>query len=289
MKRNSSIHGIVLIVLALQVLPFSDIIAKYLSETLPVIQVIWARFFFHCLFSGTYCAVKYGRSSVMPKFSSILFYRSVALFCAVGLFYVSIHNVPLTTSLTLWFVEPFILTAMAAAFFGERVTNFQWAVVLVGFCGILIAIRPDIVEWHWAYIVGLCSGVFYALFLLLTRFIDKDTPQLVSVYQTGLFGCIAASLVVAPFWVTPSIEQLVLLAATGLIAAIAHLLIVKSFELADASTIAPFTYSEILMASVLGYLVFGHVPDIWLYVGLMVIVTSGTVLAYTKNKPATAQ
>lgn len=288
-KRNTEsgqrreMIGILTIVAALQILPFSDIMAKYLSLSLPIIQVIWGRFFFHCIVTGIYSSVVYGPRYLAPNLSAMLLLRSASLFAAVGLFYVTIHYLPLTTSLTLWFVEPFILTLMAALILKEKVTAYQWLAIFVGFVGIVVAIRPTVVEWHWAYIVGLLAGFFYALFLFLTRFIDSKIPSVVSVYHTGLAGGIIASAAVAPYWVSPTVSQWALLIACGLVAAIAHLLIIKSFELASASTIAPFTYSEIVTGAILGFIVFSDAPDVWLFVGLAIVVGSGIALAKAKQ------
>lgn len=275
--------GILTIVAALQVLPFSDIMAKYLSLSLPLIQVVWGRFFFHCIATGAYSAVLHGPSVLKPPLSIMLLSRSAALFAAVGLFYVTIHYLPLTTSLTLWFIEPFILTLMAAVFLKEKVSPLQWLAVLLGFVGILVAMRPTLVDWHWAYLTGVFAGIFYALFLFLTHFIDTKTPAVVSVYHTGLAGCLIASLAVVPHWINPLPAQWLLLIATGIVAALAHLLIIKSFEWARASIIAPYTYTEIIMGAVLGYLVFADMPDVWVFVGLAIVIASGIALVRSKQ------
>lgn len=282
-NQSGELIGILTVIIALQILPISDIIAKYLSLSLPIIQVIWGRFFFHCIVTGVYSSIAYGPRYLIPKMSPMLLLRSVALFAVVGFFYITIHYLPLTTSLTLLFIEPFILTFMAAVVLKEKVTPHQWFAVAAGFAGIVIAIRPTAVEWHWAYIVGLFAGFSYALFLFLTRFIDSKTPSVVSVYHTGLAGGIIASTVVLPYWVAPTIGQWGLLLACGFVAAVAHLLIIKSFEIANASTIAPFTYSEIVMGSILGYFVFSDTPDIWLFIGLSIVIGAGILLAKPKQ------
>ncbi len=277
-QTHREILGILTIVAALQILPFSDIMAKYLALSLPIVQVVWGRFFFHCIATGVYSFAFYGPRFLKPALSMMLVIRSAALFAAVSLFYVTIHYLPLTTSLTLWFVEPFILTLMAAVILKEKVTPYQWLAILIGFIGIVVATRPTLVDWHWAYVTGLLAGFFYALFLFMTRFIDYKVPAVVSVYHTGLVGGIIASFAVVPYWIPPTPMQWMLLIATGIVAAIAHLLIIKAFERASASTIAPFTYTEIIMGAVLGYLVFSDMPDIWLFIGLAIVVASGVAL-----------
>lgn len=115
------ISGIALSVLALQILPVSDSLAKHASASLPILQVVWAGFFFHCLGTGLYTAVRHGPRTLLPNVSWVLAARSAVLFMAIGLFYVAIHRMPLTTALTLWFVEPFLLTILAMIVFREKV------------------------------------------------------------------------------------------------------------------------------------------------------------------------
>jgi len=280
--------GILLIVLALQILPVSDAIAKYVSQALPIIQVIWARFFFHCVLTGIYCGSKYGIASLIPSPKSVLFARGAALFAAVSLFYITVHYLPMTTTLTLWFVEPFILTIMAVAFFREEVSAVGWCAVALGFVGILFAIRPDVIEFHFSYLAGLAAGVAYAVFLLLSRAIDENSPPLVSVYHTGLVGCAASSAFMPFVWVPPSHSQWALLTGIGAVAACAHFFVVRAFAEAKASTLAPFTYTEIFAATILGYVIFDNVPSVSTVLGLVLIAFSGILIAVRTQpvKPA---
>ena len=282
--------GIFLLVIALQILPVSDTLAKYLSASLPVLQVIWARFFFHCLVTGLYTAARHGPRLLLPTVSWTLTARSAALFFAVALFYVAIHQMPLTTALTLWFVEPFLLTLLALIVFKEKVAPLQWLAIAVGFLGIVLAIRPSAENWQWSYLIGLGAGMGYAVFLLLTRVVESRIPAIVSVYQTGLVGCVLSSIAVIPVWQSPSAIQWWQLMATGCVAAIAHFLIIKAFERAEASVLAPFTYAEVITATILGILVFGDVPDLWAYAGLAIIMLSAiAVVPREPRREAAAQ
>jgi drug/metabolite transporter (DMT)-like permease len=275
---SRQLTGILLLVIALQILPISDTLAKYLSASLPVLQVIWARFFFHCLATGLYSAWQYGPRMLLPTVSWTLTARSAALFLAVALFYVAIHHMPLTTALTLWFVEPFLLTLLALVVFKEKVAPLQWLAIAVGFLGIVLAIRPSAETWQWSYLIGLAAGMGYAVFLLLTRVVENRIPAIVSVYQTGLVGCVLSSIAVIPVWQSPSAIQWLQLVATGCVAASAHFLIIKAFERAEASLLAPFTYAEVITATILGVVVFGDAPDRWAYAGLGLIILSAIVV-----------
>lgn len=285
-RKRNHLAGIVAIVAAMQVIAFSDAAAKYLSLTLPLMAVIWGRFFFHALFTGVYVGFKHGVRALNPAMSGVLAARGAALFCAVGLLYATIQRIPLATGLTLWFVEPFILTLLCRWLLKEKVSAAQWAAIAVGFAGVVIAIKPTVAPFDVAYLTGLGAGVFYALFLFLTRYIDGDTPQLVSVFHTGLVGAAAASILVLFSWPAagPTVWEWTLLMFAGGVAAIAHIFVIKSFEKTDASVIAPYTYSEIIMAAILGYLVFGDRPDLYLIIGCALIITSGLIVGRHKTR-----
>jgi len=283
-RHQNHLAGIIAIVVAMQVIAFSDAAAKWLSMSLPLLVVIWGRFFFHALFAGVYVGCKYGARALNPALSNILLARGAALFCAVGLLYATYQRIPLATGLTLWFIEPFILTLLCLWWLKERVSGAQWAAIAIGFAGVVIAIKPAVAPFDIAYITGLCAGVFYALFLFATRYIEGDVPPLVSVFHTGLIGAVAASVIVVFNWQTPSAWEWALLMFTGAVAAIAHIFVIRAFEKTDASIIAPYTYSEIVMAAVLGYLIFGDRPDIYLVIGCALIIASGIIVVRHKTK-----
>jgi len=285
-RQQNHLAGIIAIVAAMQVIAFSDTAAKYLSMSLPLMTVIWGRFFFHALFAGVYVGFKHGARALNPALSKILLARGAALFCAVGLLYATYQRIPLATGLTLWFIEPFILTLLCLWLLKEKVSGVQWAAIAIGFAGVVIAIKPAVAPFDIAYLTGLAAGVFYALFLFLTRFIDGDTPPLVSVFHTGLVGAAAAS-VLALFSLPaspPTVWEWTLLMFAGGVAAIAHIFVIKSFEQTDAAVIAPYTYSEIVMAAILGYLVFGDRPDAYLITGCALIIASGIIVVRHKTR-----
>ena len=119
-QKQDQLAGIISIVVAVQVISFSDAAAKYLSMTLPLLVALWGRFFFHALFTGVYVGLCYGRRALNPAVSRILLARGAALFLAVGLLYATIQRIPLTTGLTLWFIEPFVLTLLCYLFLREK-------------------------------------------------------------------------------------------------------------------------------------------------------------------------
>jgi len=122
----------------------------------------------------------------------------------------------------------------------------------------------------------------------MTRILDEDLPPTVSVYQTGLVGCIVSTVFVTTLWVSPTPMQWIILVAIGLVAALAHLLIIRAFQHADASTLAPFTYAEVIAAAFLDFAVFGNVPTTGTVLGLVLIVISAIVIA-VRVKPRRAR
>lgn len=273
--NNNNLYGIFSIIIAVQLLPFSDITSKYLALSLPLLQVLWGRFFFHALFTGIYTFVKYDLKTLNPLSSYIAVLRGAALLLAVGCLYVTISRVPLTTGLTLWFVEPFFLILLSAVVLKTKIHKIQWISVFIGFAGVVVAIRPIVTPFDIAYVTGLLSGFFYALFLFLTHYIDNKSPKIAQVFHTGIVGAVVCSFATIPVWQTPTINEIGLLMFSGIIAAIAHIYIIRAFEKTKPDILAPYTYSEIIMAAILGYLVFSDYPDIYLIIGICMIIFSG--------------
>jgi len=178
-------------------------------------------------------------------------------------------------ALTLAFVAPLVTTALSPFFLGEQVGLRRWSAVLVGFVGSLIVIRPGFIDFNLASIAALGTGVFYGIYLIITRKLHTSDNPLLTLLLTGVVGAVCGSLVVPVVWSNPSFNQWFLLALMGIFACIGHLFLILSLKYADASKLAPFGYFEIITNLILGYYFFKDFPDIWTWVGFSIIVSSG--------------
>jgi len=261
--------------LAWAILPFMDTIAKYLSSDLSFFQITWARYFFTVVFALSFMFFFSRKNltwSTQPKLQIL---RGLTLFFANVLFFYSISIISMAKALILAFIAPLVTTALSPFLLGEQVGFRRWFAVLVGFVGSLIVIRPGFIDFNLASVAALGTGVFYGIYLIITRKLHTSDNPLLTLLLTGVVGAVCGSLIVPVVWINPSFNEWSLLALMGVFACIGHLFLILSLKYADASKLAPFGYFEIITNVILGYYFFMDFPDIWTWIGFSIIVSSG--------------
>ena len=267
--------AITLNLLAWVMLPIMDGFAKYLSSTIPVLQITWSRYFFTVVIALPVILIFFKKNFKWTEQPKLQLIRGLLLFCANILFFYSISVISLAKALTLAFIAPLIVTILSPFFLGERVGIRRWLAVIVGFFGSLIVLRPGFVEINLASIAALGTGVLYGFYLIVTKKLHKSDHPLLTLLLTGVVGAIIGSLIVPSIWVQPSIQEWYMMFAIGFFASIGHLFLILSLKYADASKLAPFGYFEIITNIVIGYYFFNHFPDNWTFLGLFIIISSG--------------
>ena len=270
--------AIILNLLAWVMLPIMDGFAKYLSSTLPVLQITWSRYFFTVVIVLPIMLIFFRKNLTWTEKPKLQLIRGLLLFCANILFFYSISIISLAKALTLAFIAPLIVTALSPALLGEKVGFRRWAAVVIGFLGSLIVIRPGFVEFNLASIAALGTGILYGFYLIITRKLhDADNP-LLTLLLTGIVGAILGTMIMPTVWVQPTITEWYMMFAIGFFASIGHLFLILSLKYADASKLAPFGYFEIVPNIIIGYYFFNHFPDSWTFIGLFIIISSGTYI-----------
>ena len=256
-------------------LPVMDGFAKYLSSTIPVLQITWSRYFFTVVITLPIMLIFFRKNLIWSENPKLQLIRGLLLFCANILFFYSISIISLAKALTLAFVAPLIVTALSPVLLGEKVGIRRWAAVITGFIGSLIVIRPGFVEINLASIAALGTGVLYGFYLIVTRKLHTSDNPLLTLLLTGVVGAIISTMIMPAVWVKPTISEWYMMFAIGLFASIGHLFLILSLRYADASKLAPFGYFEIVTNIIIGYFFFNHFPDYWHFLGLFIIITSG--------------
>ena len=267
--------AIVLNLSAWVMLPIMDGFAKYLSSTLPVLQITWSRYFFTVVIVLPVMLIFFRKNLTWTEKPKLQLIRGLLLFCANILFFYSISIISLAKALTLAFIAPLIVTALSPVLLGEKVGFRRWAAVITGFIGSLIVIRPGFVEINLASIAALGTGVLYGFYLIVTRKLHNSDSPLLTLLLTGVVGVIIGSMIMPTVWVQPTITEWYMMFAIGFFASIGHLFLILSLKYADASKLAPFGYFEIFTNIIIGYYFFSHFPDNWTFLGLFIIITSG--------------
>jgi len=261
--------------LAWAILPFMDTIAKYLSSDLSFFQITWARYFFTVLFTLPFMFFFFRKNLTWTTQPKLQIFRGLTLLFANVLFFYSISVISMAKALTLAFVAPLITTALSPFFLGEKVGFKRWSAVIVGFIGSLIVIRPGFIEFNLASVAALGTGFFYGIYLIITRKLHRSDSPLLTLLLTGVVGFVVASFLVPVVWINPTFNQWSLLALMGIFACLGHLFLILSLKYADASKLAPFGYFEIVTNIILGYYFFSDFPDFWMWIGLLIIISSG--------------
>jgi drug/metabolite transporter (DMT)-like permease len=264
-------------------LPIMDGFAKYLSADLPILQITWARYFFTVIFTLPAIFLFYRQEFKWTEKPKLQLKRGLILLCANILFFYSISIISLAKALTLAFIAPLIVTALSPIFLKEKVGFRRWTAVIVGFIGSLIVIRPGIIEFNFASIAALGTGVLYGFYLIVTRKLSTSDSPLLTLLLTGIVGAVIMSLFAPTFWVWPTLNQWSMMAAIGFFASLGHLFLILSLKFADASKLAPFSYFEIITNIIIGYYFFGDFPDVGTFIGLLIIILSGVYIFYREQ------
>ena len=267
------------------VLTIQDAIAKWLTADFHAGEILFYRGIF--TFIPIFILVAWARNwqvLISRDLKSTLI-RAV-LGAATSIFVVlSFVYLPLATALAIIFLNPIILTALSVPTLGERVGWQRWIAVLIGFAGVLIMVRPSGGGVPYFYIFPLVAALLASLRDVATRRLRGTDNSLSILFYSMLVSILAggASLpVLGSHW--PSLFDWGLLAAAGILAAVAHLLIIQALLLAPASTVAPFRYLSLVWAVVIGYGVWGDVPDQWKLAGAALVVGAGLFILHRELK-----
>ncbi len=206
--------------------------------------------------------------------------HAVRLVCMMGdsfCFYFATRSLPLADVMTFYLAAPLIITALSALVLREPVGPFRWGAVLVGFGGVVIALRPTGAAFSPAALVALLGATTFAVSISTTRGLRRTDWLTLTAWQylgTGLFGAILAPI----GWTTPSPVDLGLMALVGMASMTCFVCITRALSLAPASLLAPFQYTSIVWAAILGYAIWSDVPGPSVVAGALVIVASGLVV-----------
>ena len=265
-------------------LPFMDGIAKFLSTEIHFVQVVWGRYFFMLLVSFPFALIFFRKEIKFPQSISVQLFRSFFLFLSTVFFFYAISIISLAEALTLAFISPIIVTILSIFFLNEKVGIHRWTAVVIGFLGVLVIIRPGFLETNFASLSALAAGITYAFYIIYTRKLSFTDSAIVTLLFTGVVGCIFISIIVPFYWTNLDTRQLLLLISLASIGMLGHFLIILSLRLGEASKLAPLGYFEISTNILVGYAFFGDLPDLWIYLGLSLIVFSGIYIFIRENK-----
>ena len=282
-RADRPFRGIAMILASTVFLGVSDVTAKYLSATLPSIEITWIRFMVFALIMTPGMvpgSPLFALASDRPRFQLL---RGVALLGSSLLFITGLRYLPIAEASATGFVSPLFVTALSIIFLGERVGMRRWIATAVGLFGVVVILRPGTGAFHAAAFFPIVSALSWASTLIMTRMMSGRDPAITTMTYSSMVGVTILTLLVPFVWVAPTWHDLLLGLLIGVASTLGQWIVVLAFRYADASVLAPFQYTQLLWVSILGFLVFGELPDIWTVVGAAFIVASGLYTAHRER------
>lgn len=253
-----------------------DAAGKYLTDEYSTVQISWARFAFHILTALVLIAVTdRGWTLLRSARPGLQLWRSALLAGATGCYFLAVRYIPLADAAAIGFVSPFILTVLSVPLLGETVGSRRWVAVGIGFVAVLLIIRPGFGMTHWAMLLPLAVAAFFALYQIATRKLGPVDDGRTTLVYSGIVGFVACSLLLPIDWVWPDPFAWGLMIFMGVAGGISHFFMIRAFTLAPASLLAPFSYVQLVWATLIGYLVFHDLPDRWTLAGAAAITLAG--------------
>lgn len=264
-----------------------DSSAKYLvvAERVPVAEVTWLRFVGHVVFSAVVLWPFALRPSLRSAKPVLQVLRSGLMVVTTGFNFVALKYLQLDQTITIFFLAPLLVAALAGPLLNEWVGWHRMLAILAGFLGVLLVVHPGIGTVHWAMLLALVATLGYALYNLATRYLAAFDPASVTQTYTPLAGVVILAAPALAVWHSPeTMTQWLLLASLGFWGGLGHWLLILAHRSAPAAVLAPFIYIGLIWMSTLGFLVFGNVPTLWTLSGAAIVILSGLYLLARERK-----
>jgi drug/metabolite transporter (DMT)-like permease len=282
-RADRPFRGIALILASTVFLGTSDVTAKYLSATLPSIEIAWIRFLTFALIMVPAMLPGSPLYALPSDRRGLQLVRGAALLASSLLFISGLRFLPVAEASATAFVSPLFVTALAIFFLGESVGLRRWLATATGLVGVLIILRPGTSAFHPAAFFPLVSALAWACTLIMTRMLSGRDHATTTMTYSSIAGVCILSALVPLVWVAPSWHDILFGIFIGIASTAGQWIVVLAFRYADASVLAPYSYTQLLWVGMLGFIVFGEVPDVWTVTGALFIVASGLYTAHRER------
>lgn len=285
---SSQIRGILLMATGSAIIPIADGIAKALSEHHSALLVSSGRYFAASFLLLPIAFMKHGRNALPPRHRlKPHIVRTILMVTAMTLFYTAIVTIDLATAVSAFFIGPVVASLAAVFMVGEKMTPAKVLALLLGFAGAIIIARPG-AAISPGILLALASGVCYGFYLVSTRVASGETTPLQALVFQNFFGTLLLLPQAIMTWSQPTGLDILLLLCMGLISLLCHTLTINAFRHADATTLAPLSYVELITSATVGYLWFSQTPQPNVWIGAAFVATAGLVLIFTRKRVSIA-
>ncbi|HET7887379.1 MAG TPA: DMT family transporter [Bradyrhizobium sp.] len=282
-RADRPLRGIALLIASTVFLGTSDATSKYLSTTLPSIEIAWIRFLIFLIIMVPAMVPASPLFALKTQRPVLQVMRGAALLSSSLLFISGLRFLPIAEASATSFVSPLFVTALSIMFLGEKVGLRRWVATAIGLIGVMIVLRPGTGAFHPAAFFPVVSAFAWACCLIMTRRMSGHERVMVTMTYSSITGFALLCALVPLVWVTPTWHDIMFGVIIGLTSTAGQWIVVLAFRYADASVLAPFSYVQLLWVTFLGFVIFGEVPDLWTIAGAAFIVASGLYTAHRER------
>ncbi|NNM73611.1 DMT family transporter [Enterovirga aerilata] len=285
LPEGSRLSGILLMCGGVACFALCDASAKWLNATLDPMMTAWARYAFNVaivsIFLNPITVPGLARSNRL----GLQILRSAILVGCTVLNFLALQHLQLTQSMAIQFAMPLLVALLAGPFLGEWAGPRRMAAIGIGFLGVLVVTRPLSGALHPAAFLTVGSTILYAFYAIVTRTLAAHDRTATTVFYSGLVGVVIMTPVLPFVWSNPPGPlHWGLMVGVGIFAAAGHGLLVMAHARAPAPVLSPFIYTQLLWMALLGYVVFGDVPDGWTLLGAAIVIGSGLYLLWWERR-----
>lgn len=283
--RQSPAQGIALYAGGVFVLCVMDAMIKWLSASYPITQIVFFRASIGLIPTLVMLYRPPGLKALHTRrIGAHLLRGAVGLIGTFGFFW-AFAVMPLADAYAIGFAAPMFITAMSVPILGEKVGIRRWLAVLVGFIGVLIMIRPGGGgTFSGGGAVALLATAAYALSMVLMRLYSRTETNASMIFYSTMVIVVVSGAYMPFVWVTPTWADAGLLAILGLLGGIGAIMMAQAYRVATPSIVVPFEYTGMIWGVGLGFMVWGDVPDVWIWVGSAVVVASGLYILHRETR-----
>ncbi|ODT07460.1 MAG: multidrug DMT transporter permease [Mesorhizobium sp. SCN 65-20] len=281
-KSNLVLAGVLLMLLGDFMFALNDAMGKWLVENYSVGQVLLIRSIGAFVILGP-MIVKQGLGPLVEiERPGLQVLRVVLATADTAFFYAAVAYLPLADVMTFYMAGPIYIAALSHFFLGEKVGWRRWLAIILGFCGVVIALRPSSASLSWASLFAVVGSLSFAITLILSRKLRATSDTTLVTWQTIGALLMGGVMSVADWRPAPAVDWSAML-LLGVVACAAHLMITRALKLAPASLLAPLQYTLLIWAVVFGIAFFGDYPDTQILVGSGIIVFAGLFIFHRQK------
>lgn len=282
--RRTRLTAIALMSGAIVCFSLLDTCAKWLGGTMQPMQVVLARYVISVALVSLLLNPWSHPGITRTKRPWLQGFRSLLLLGSTALNFVALQYLQLAETVSIMFAAPLLVALLAGPLLGEWAGPRRLIAIGVGFLGVLVVTRPGLGGLHPAALLSVCGCFCYAFYSLATRMLaSSDSPQ-TTMFYSGIGGVVIMLPLLPLYWSWPADWQSwLLMCGTGFFGAVGHWLLILAHQRAPATILAPFIYSQIIWMILLGWFVFGQIPDRFTFIGAAVVIASGLYLLYRER------